>query len=213
LGIVALISILLSIGAIFAFRSRTAAMTLFISIACAIILMQPHRQWAQGVLYVLAFLVLALLIDGLLGFPLAAKIARKATVLGRIGYWTTAWKMFLGAPLFGHGPHTFGLFHKTPWAHNLYLEVLAEQGIVGLGALIALLASGIRIAWRVYRTTVGEVRFFGASVLAAFVGFCCAATFELSLLRQWVVAALFILIGMVAQLSISQTHIKEERLR
>jgi O-antigen ligase len=128
-----------------------------------------------------------------------------------MGYWSTAWKMFLEAPLLGHGPHTFGLFHKTPWAHNLYLEVLAEQGIVGLGAFIGLMVGGMRMAWRVYCTAVGEMRLIGAGVLAALIGFCCASLFELSLVRQWVVAALFILIGMVAQLSISQTHIKEER--
>jgi O-antigen ligase len=204
-GIGALISILLSVGAICAFRSRTAALTTIITVTCAVILMQSQQQRGQGALYALAFLVLTLLIDGLLGFPLIAKVIRKATILGRMSYWSTAWQMFLGAPLLGHGPHTFGLFHKTPWAHNLYLEVLAEQGMIGFGALIALLASGMRMAWRVYRTAVGEVRFFGASVLAAFVGFCAASLFELSFVRQWVVLMLFVLLGIMAQLRQSQT--------
>jgi hypothetical protein len=45
IGIVALISVLFSIGAIFAFRSRTAAMTLVVSVVCAVILMQPKLYW------------------------------------------------------------------------------------------------------------------------------------------------------------------------
>jgi hypothetical protein len=127
-------------------------------------------------------------------------VHKKWTLNGREEYWSTAWKMFHEAPLLGKGPHTFGLFHPTPWAHNLYLEVLAEQGIVGFAALGFLLVSGTTAAWRVVGQTGGEVRLFAAGTLAGLIGFCFAGGAELTLLREWVVTTLFTFLGIVEHL-------------
>ena len=75
----------------------------------------------------------------------------------------TALSMFVDAPILGHGPHTFGLFYldylhrleipawisvdprPLSWAHNVYLQVLAEQGIVGALALVPKQAQYARV--------------------------------------------------------------------
>lgn len=68
---------------------------------------------------------------------------------GRADYWRVAWDMASEAPLVGSGAGTFEahwLRERPPSfpfdvrdAHNLYLETLAEVGLVGLALLVATL--------------------------------------------------------------------------
>src|SRR5262249_26011036 len=138
---------------------------------------------------------------------------------GRIPLWLAAWGMFRDAPWLGHGPHTFVLLYRSylhrlslptwlpaeqrlvPWVHNLYLEVLAEQGVVGFTALGILLACGLAVAWRLQRTASADARLLGVGALASLISLCGAAGVELTLLRQWVAVMLFVLLGVIAHLS------------
>lgn len=76
---------------------------------------------------------------------------------GREVFWGYAIQMFLSAPVFGVGFLSFNsyafergfLYYGEPWrfqAHNVYLQVLAELGIVGftiLSCLFAILIIGL----------------------------------------------------------------------
>jgi len=83
----------------------------------------------------------------------------------RIGIYLVALEMFKESPLLGKGLHTFGEFYLPyiekiqlphgytpeiaviPWAHNLYLEILAERGLIGFAGFIApIIAMGAE--WR-----------------------------------------------------------------
>ncbi|HKZ92915.1 MAG TPA: O-antigen ligase family protein, partial [Candidatus Limnocylindrales bacterium] len=78
---------------------------------------------------------------------------------GRIQYFTTAWRMFEDAPLLGTGPGTWAVQRVAytepgeldwyiPHAHDMYLQTMAELGVVGLLAgLIAL----VPVGWLIYR--------------------------------------------------------------
>jgi len=66
----------------------------------------------------------------------------------RLNYWQGAWEMFKARPLTGWGIGEFGtvyhLYQKDPissgkYAHNLYLEILAEQGIFVFVAFVLFL--------------------------------------------------------------------------
>ncbi|MCC7518142.1 MAG: O-antigen ligase family protein [Verrucomicrobiae bacterium] len=66
----------------------------------------------------------------------------------RIQMWTSAWKIFLDHPVFGvgpmmfdawHGHHREGLISRAVYAHNDYLHLLADYGIVGGGVMAAAL--------------------------------------------------------------------------
>jgi O-antigen ligase len=94
----------------------------------------------------------------------------------------------------------------VPWAHNLYLEVLAEQGIVGLAALGFLLARGWSQARRIQRTADNEARIFATAALGGLLGLCFAGMIELSLLRHWVVITLFVILGVIAKLCVAQMN-------
>ncbi|MCK4607284.1 MAG: O-antigen ligase family protein, partial [candidate division Zixibacteria bacterium] len=85
----------------------------------------------------------------------------------RLGLWKFAWSAFADNPLLGIGPGCFRsiqfvmptahLETVSVWvrglsAHNLFLHYLAETGIVGATALVALFANQYRLARRRWKT-------------------------------------------------------------
>jgi len=210
-GIIAALSVILTIIVAGIFQSKGAMLTLVVSIACFSTLLRPKL----GIIYGFAAIILVLIIDGFMGFPLIHKFILGWEGRGRIPLWLSAWKMFLDAPFFGHGPHTFVLFYKSymqnldlpawlyvdprviPWPHNLYLEILAEWGLTGLTAFGFLIGSGLSAAWKLRRSPSDEVRILGYGVFAGLISFCTAAVFELTFLRQWVILIMFVLLETV----------------
>jgi hypothetical protein len=71
---------------------------------------------------------------------------------------------------------------------------------MGLAILILLLGSGISRALRVMRGLPPAGRMLASGALAAVVGWSFAAVFELTLLRAWVLAVLYTLLGAIAAL-------------
>lgn len=71
---------------------------------------------------------------------------------GRAGLWGAAWNCFLDSPVFGNGWGSYtlaikgaGFCHATN-AHNIYLQILCETGVVGfvlIGAAFLMILVGI----------------------------------------------------------------------
>ncbi|MDF1544273.1 MAG: O-antigen ligase family protein [bacterium] len=91
----------------------------------------------------------------------------QGTVALRLVLWTAAWKAFLSDPLTGIGIGNFRLLVElmprlrlvSVWdrisymsAHNVFLQYLAETGIVGGIALISLAMAGLRKSWSNVKT-------------------------------------------------------------
>jgi putative inorganic carbon (HCO3(-)) transporter len=62
-------------------------------------------------------------------------------------------------------------------AHSLYLQSLAETGIVGFLALLAILWLALRGAWRARQTLGGRDAVLGEGIFVALVSFLVAGTF------------------------------------
>ena len=83
-----------------------------------------------------------------------------------------------------------------PWAHNLFLELLAERGVFGLAAFL-LLMTNLLLALRRMLGSVAhgdpllEATYLSTGLVAV------AGVFELSLLRLWLVVIFFVLVGIV----------------
>jgi probable O-glycosylation ligase (exosortase A-associated) len=75
-----------------------------------------------------------------------------SSAMGRIEAWTVGWRLALDRPLVGGGFQVYSqeLFDRyLPGvelhdSHSIYFESLAEQGFVGLGLFVALLAMALR---------------------------------------------------------------------
>ncbi len=89
----------------------------------------------------------------------------ESTVGSRLTVWEIAWRGFSERPVFGWGPENFGLGfarHYNPclgssacggatWydrAHNIVFDTLAETGIAGLIAYLAIFAAALFVLWQ-----------------------------------------------------------------
>lgn len=180
------------------YGSRGATLTFLVGTACtaAALSLKRYLLAIAGIFAVVA--VFAYLFD----LPLLSKFSQILSD-GRLSHWASAWMLFLEAPLLGHGLHTFIDTSLHPqgvtWVHNLYLQTLAEQGIVGLLTLGLVLTYALVMTWKSLRTRARDQRALGAGAFGALVGFCVASVFELALLREWVTIALFVLLAVVAR--------------
>lgn len=132
--------------------SRGGWLAAVVGVGVGVALVLRRRRIAQ-VLTVLAATMLAVVLSLSAG-PAAADLAERAG--DRPLYWHVAWEQVAEAPLVGGGAGTFELawLERRPVAvevqdaHTLYLELLAELGVVGLGllglALLPPLLAGLR---------------------------------------------------------------------
>jgi len=185
-------------------QSRQALALLLGGQMLVVAMMRP--RWAMPV--ALLLLTVGVLLDGWSGWRLAQKIF----LFPRTYVWHTAWVMFSDRPWTGQGPGLFGdiyfaflakagyvldaLPDRRPmlWAHNLYLEQLAERGIGGLLSLLSLLCASVFYAWRAWRQTLNlTVCSLAAGIFAALIMLITAGIAEASLSRLWVSVSLMVL--------------------
>jgi O-antigen ligase len=210
LSLLAVMSIAASMSAVIVLQSRGALLSIIVTTALTVGLIRPRL----GLLTCGLVVIVALVIDAILGFPLIGKFGWFPGA--RLSLWLAAWTMFLDAPLLGHGPHTYVLSYRsyiealqlsvqlpvdprvTPWPHNLYLEVLAERGVIGIAAFGALLGIGLRRGWLIRQRVRGEARRYVSGALTGLLGLCIVGLYEASLLRLWVTVLLFSTLGVLA---------------
>jgi len=128
------------------------------------------RSWLLG-------LAAIILVAGLgVGLIVAGDLSQSR---GRL--WTAAWETFLGSPLWGSGPFTFGtqlmLYVSTPGyriyphAHNYLLNTAAETGLLGLIASAWMtVALGIAL-WRTWQRANRAHRSLMAGAIGSMLGF------------------------------------------
>jgi O-antigen ligase len=159
--------------------------------------MRPRAAVAAAVAIVVALLALA---------PRALEERltddRGSDVALRADLWGAAVDIAADRPLLGAGIANFDvayerlpstaasasqrrLLHQRqlltpPHANNLYLNVLAEQGVLGLAALLALLAGALAVAYRVSRAADRVVRNVGLGLGAAVATFALHSLLEVN---------------------------------
>jgi putative inorganic carbon (HCO3(-)) transporter len=99
----------------------------------------------------------------------------------RTGIYDAAARLFLEKPLFGHGLFTFGRglarMQSMPpetahsHAHDIPLQVAAEQGIVGLLVLVVTVVVLIRAIWHNWLTASGRNQIMMGGVIASVMAF------------------------------------------
>ena len=102
--------------------------------------------------------------------------------------WDVAWRMFRDHPLTGVGPGGYGrlytMYHtgivesQDVWssAHNLYLQQLAERGLLGGLALLILCATLLARAVRAARAEADTRALWSAGAVAAFLAMSLTET-------------------------------------
>lgn len=137
-------------------------------------------------------------------------MARSASLRPLLSY--VAWQVFLDHPLTGCGYRQYEQVHgaylsdrATPLVleqargyvqHNVFLSLLAETGLIGVGLFVVLLIAWGRTAWRLWRAECGtHGRSFGLFMLGFLVAYLAMAMFHDLALIPMVNMLLFFLAG------------------
>lgn len=174
---------------------------------------RPRVVVALGTVVTAAVLVVLALAPGLVSTSLEQKSAvADQNVSERLAMWSAAARMTVEHPVLGLGPGAFAVHHedyvvgrpvdvnhRLDVAHNTWLELSSELGLVGLAAFAALLVVAFVAAWRVWRDRRDPL---AAGVAVSLVGTAVAATFvsEQYYLPMWLLCAL------AAGLTVEVTH-------
>jgi O-antigen ligase len=96
---------------------------------------------------------------------------------GRLETWKTTWNLFLSHPILGVGFRTHEVVLKVASsAHNGYLALLAEIGVIGFAAVCLVTLAGL---WKTWRRNQDPSQTFSYSVLLGLAcGYCVLAIFE-----------------------------------
>lgn len=138
----------------------------------------------------------------------------------RLDIWGTAASIWAADPVLGAGPGSFPeryatvrvpgkqylpstQFQPPPHAHNLGLQTLAEQGIIGLAALLAVLSTAVLALMRARGSPQRWVRVAALALLAALLAFAVHNVFDVTLLERggqqvWALLGLASALGTVA---------------
>lgn len=138
----------------------------------------------------------------------------------RIDIWSTALSIFSDNPVAGAGLGAFPdayaqiripgkeflpdtLFEPPPHAHNLILNLMAEEGMLGLISFVVLIGLALFWAMRLRRLPDRWMRTMGSALLAAFTGFLVHNLFDVTLLSRggyiWVLLGLLSALVMIAR--------------
>lgn len=112
-----------------------------------------------------------------LSYMFSAAYLASSQRAGRLALWQAALDKFRQDPLFGTGFGSFGgavAARRIPgsfYVDNYYLKTLAESGLVGLLALLWLLASALRCGYAAFKSiSDSRLKIMAAAILAGLMG-------------------------------------------
>lgn len=139
----AVTSLLLISNTILTF-SRGAWVALFAAMIVVALFSNNRKLQVSVLIFVLIFAIFSFLTPAIKDRIM--HILDKGGDEGRFGLWHSAFLMFKDAPFFGKGTGLFmdyiGKYSTTAgqYAHNCYVQLLAETGFFGLGSFLCMLA-------------------------------------------------------------------------
>lgn len=134
---------------------------------------------------------------------------------GRMTVWRLAWRVFLESPIYGVGAGNFGViasmvadqsmiagFRSTPenlymlWVHNATLQILAEEGVIGVTVWIVMIAGfflrmrriqskDAMIKWKSLGGEGLDLRAIARGLEGAMIGFLATSIFYNQLYVHW----------------------------
>jgi putative inorganic carbon (hco3(-)) transporter len=140
----------------------------------------------------------------------------KNTVWERMQLWKGAWNMIREHPVLGFGINTFSQYFGTykpvdypdiRYAHNSYLQMWSEIGLIGLMAFFAVLSVVFRMALRNMASALkaGPLGYMLLGLTAGFTGFLIQSAFDTNLYSLvlitlfWVVSACIVSLGQLIE--------------
>lgn len=169
--IVAVLALLAALGLIIAAESMTS----FVALAGMLVVMQfaPTLRWSPGIrraVQVIGAVIAAPTLYALIHYRDAVTelMGRNASLTGRVKIWGLSLASIALKPILGYGYSAFWLASPeamridvainwtVPHAHNAYIELALELGLVGLGLYVAAYLLALKRAATYLRTEGGN---------------------------------------------------------
>lgn len=146
------------------------AATMLVCIGCS----ARSKNTRIGIIVALV-LAVYMLAPGLLHYADRLQEIDQETQFSRLALWGAAVSMFLSSPLLGIGYGNYrvlyGRYLDVPGgrvdSHNLYLQLLAETGVIGFLAFLVIVGCFIRIGIRLVRNADPVYRALGIGITGA----------------------------------------------
>jgi putative inorganic carbon (hco3(-)) transporter len=197
-------------AAMVATLSRGGWLGLVAGVATMALLLPGRRRVVLGVA---GGVVAVLLLGGVAG-PVVARLGSSSgasplqTFADRIPIWSAAVNMFMQHPVFGIGLNNFGNYIGSydssldvNQAHDLFLNVAAERGLLGLITFGILLVALFRTSIRgVRRSPDISYRVLAAGVTASFAAFLADSLFDVAYYDYKILLLFWLLVGIAASL-------------
>jgi len=198
--------------AVMAMRDRRAAIAALVAgLVFVVILLMAGTTWLPG--------ALSERVSGLGSYVAGPNPARTEitdenfAVLERLAHWQVGWRMFEDHPWIGVGIGNYGTeygqYAPAHWyeplghAHNIFINFIAETGILGLAAFLLFWLGALRFAWR----SAGHLRGFPAALAIGVFGTLVYLTVHSmfdNLFVQHMQLQLALLLGGVASLEMTK---------
>lgn len=132
---------------------------------------------------------------------------------GRIKIWREAVSVFVDHPIrgVGLGAYSFAIkpsadYREPIYAHNLYLELLAELGIPGLLFWLGIIfAAGIKFAKTFFSNAERQFRIISISLFASIVWFSGHSMFEMPIYSPVILPILATVLGIASYLGATKS--------
>jgi O-antigen ligase len=204
------VGMLLFGAALVATLSRGGWLGLVVGVATMAVLLPGRRRVILGVA---GSVVLILFIGGLAG-PIAARLGTSAgasplqTLVDRFPIWSAAVGMFVQHPVFGIGVNNFanyiGAYDPSldvNQAHNLFLNIATERGLLGVVTFAIFLVVLFRTLGRALRVASdGGSRILASAVIASFAAFLSDSVFDVAYYDYKILLLFWLLAGIAASL-------------
>jgi len=153
-------------------------------------------------------LILASVIILLAGSPVMGRFfssfdLAEGSNLGRLAIWQESWTVFKDSPILGVGLGNYPLaldfnanYRSAVTSHNLYLDILAETGLVGLVAWVWFFYSFFAGVIKKIKQRDKEIALLGAGLLGGGIYFLTHAFFETAIFNPTILAYLMIVAGL-----------------
>ncbi len=191
--------------------SRAALLAAVISLMTFFPLIGFRYAWRGVLLTLLSGVVVIMFIATESGAGTAGfRVEKEATTFDRILMARSAEAIFLDHPVFGTGMNTFSLAHQQyrlpgdpnaepPFAHNIFLNMAAEGGVLGFAAFTAIVVSAGVAGWRWRATSRSRPDIvLSAAIFSAFLGTLVQQMFDGTIISVHLGIAFWFLVAILA---------------
>lgn len=200
------------VAGIFASLSRGASVSLVLAGILVMGLIGAVNRWAVALLMLIALTAGGITVWSEQATEVSTQIETLADPTNaaepRFVHWGNVIPYLQDQGLWGSGLGTYGVVYPQfqtsgtieTWfkhAENVYIETLAELGIVGLGLLLLLMLSIARDSWRLYGSSDAQSRALGVAGLFCLVGVGSASLLDFGIYQPANLVVVATIFGMV----------------